>query len=379
MCNKPRQANLWAFPLKGSIAEWERRKATTAIRITDKRYKWLTPPWPSLARVFEKELHERISSHSEGLARRFARTREAKSLSKTVPDTYEPPRSSEELRVRIEAGESYFAGAQLDCQDLSGAALMGCNLSGGSFRNAKFQDADLSQADLSFADFSPYPGPDGPMPTDFFGARLQEADFTGANLVGAIGLEFDSNFIKDVRTSDRPTDTWSQLRNRYTAFSSFIAVLFSAVYFAPILLMLIFWSILGSAQARNPDLIKRVSDWIELLAGVSLEQCLAEECVTVWASAAAILISPQGLKFGGLAIAIFIYNVLRIRLTNYMSAWQGGARSNWTPSLADIRNVRRLDQVVRATFFFGILPVLFFTFYPILTQEVSIPTKLWPF
>jgi Pentapeptide repeats (8 copies) len=369
----------WEFPVEGEIANWEMQRAIGTIRVHDPRYKTLVPAWPSLALGFEKDLAARISQSSGWLARRYARMREARAKSHSKPDDYLPPTSAEELKLRIAAGESYFAGAQLDCEDLSGAALMGCNFSNGTFRNVKFNGADLSQADLSAAIFSEYPDSNGPQPTDFSDAILEEADFSGSDIVGAVGLEFDNNYIKDVRISDRPTDAWSKLKDRYTAFSSFVTILFSALYFLPVIFTLLLWYTVGGVQEFYPEFVARLTDLINVRSGSSFDYCPSDDCVTTWSFVAAILITPNGIKFAGLAIALFVYNVLRVRVTNGMSKWQNGVRANWTPSIEAVRSMRRFDWIIRFISITIVLPLAIVTFGPIMVQEVSLPRSIWPF
>jgi uncharacterized protein YjbI with pentapeptide repeats len=89
--------------------------------------------------------------------------------------------------------------------NLAGAKLAGCNLEGVNLRGAVLRYADLTLADLSGADLRE---------VKFTGAFVDYANFDGADLRGATGLDLmkgePRNFDKTIRGDivEYERDTW---------------------------------------------------------------------------------------------------------------------------------------------------------------------------
>jgi hypothetical protein len=89
--------------------------------------------------------------------------------------------TGEEFRAAVEAGVTYFVGADIGPEaDLEDADLSGCNLQGAAFRKARLSGAEFALANLAYANF------DGADLTDaqFAGANLYATDFRGSNVTG---------------------------------------------------------------------------------------------------------------------------------------------------------------------------------------------------
>lgn len=119
-------------------------------------------------------------------------------MSKTIPDTPEPPASMAELLLRYAAGERNFPGMEMNDTDLSGVTLDGANfgplswfhganfegarLRGVSFRDCNVKCANFRRADLTGASF------EGAAieATAWEGAILDEVSFAGASFYGFV-------------------------------------------------------------------------------------------------------------------------------------------------------------------------------------------------
>ncbi len=107
----------------------------------------------------------------------------------TVPNS-PMPRTTDALRLRIEAGERNFEAEDLDdsVHDLQCMDLQGVNFSG-AFLFANFRGANLKSSKFTCANVKT---------CDFSSADLRQADFSGAAIDGAVftaaDLE-DTNFL----------------------------------------------------------------------------------------------------------------------------------------------------------------------------------------
>ncbi len=142
--------------------------------------------------------------------------------------------------------------ADLSEAELSGAYLRevnlnGANLSGAILIKAELEAANLSSTDLLWADLS--------------GTNLYRTDLSNADLVGVRGLEVDSNRILHARFSPRANDKWSILRRTYTGPNMVLNLLFTLLFFAPLVVKGGGFAILNEAQQRVIESANRIEGY----------------------------------------------------------------------------------------------------------------------
>lgn len=134
-----------------------------------------------------------------------------------------------------------LSGASLSGASLSGANLSGANLSGANLSGADLSGADLSGADLSGAAL---------FKTKLFGANLCGANLSESDIRYAKNVILDDTTIKDTHFSNKASDPWSVLRQKYTGPMLLFNLLFLIIFFGFNTVQTFTWTGINSLQAE---------------------------------------------------------------------------------------------------------------------------------
>jgi hypothetical protein len=89
----------------------------------------------------------------------------------------------------------------------------------------------------------------------FYNATMSGADLERARFSNCKGLRLDDNFVRGATFGRRPVDQWHVLKGAYAGHGQAFHILFSILYFAPIILKISLLLALSTLQSRfSPDL-----------------------------------------------------------------------------------------------------------------------------
>jgi|GEM_PF-5988543 len=378
------------FPLNVSPSEYQKNQVWLQIRIT--KYKWFTPPWPSLSRRFESELRNMNSSIVERAAKPLAKA-ESNQKRSFKPSSYKPPESLSDFRLRAQNDQVYFGETALKDADLQQSVLPGINLTksvlpGVKFNNSillkgDFSHADLNGADLSYCDLEGANFDKADLRDAILtGSKLREASFVGANLRGIQGLQFDANETFGMRLTKSSKDHWSVMQRAYTTSKLSVNLLLLALFVLPLITKALFWSGVGSAQAAlqmqeflifdetsSSDL--RMTDNLQagnvVVSGVEKTTVLKILTTTTIASWWDIV-----------ATLVVIYNIIRGWLTLTIAPHKEEyARTHITPTADEINGLWKLHITSSIICWIAYLPAAYLI-YKVLLQPVYLPSVMAP-
>lgn len=260
------------------------------------------------------------------------------------PQDYDTPTKAQDLNNKYKFGGLYFRHTQITGEDIN-FKLEHANLSGAIFKDCNFSGCSLKSAQLIDARFDN---------CTFDNADLNGADLERARFSGCTGLALDDNFIRGATFGPRPGDKWHRLKGTYAGHGQAFHILFSILYFGPIILKISFLLALATFQDRA-QLAKRAE--LITLSPKPIYKLIYNENGLLWY----------------LTIGVLVYQALRILLTYRIGPLADReSATGYSPNKSEYSRYWRAHQVVRT---FGIAAIIALSIHSwvILTSQVWLP------
>lgn len=166
------------------------------------------------------------------------------------------------------------------------------------------------------------------------GARLDEANLTGADLRGAKGLRFDANLVRDIHIRGDAPDPWSVLRRSYTGPRFFVHFALLVAFVLPYAGKVLALTAAGHAfewlrsREHLPDLLAHP---VQSLPTIAAWRVLVGLDKSAWVP-----------LLGGV---LLLYNIIRAVLTIQVGQLRDAEeRSGRTPTLPEYMGTQALED-----------------------------------
>lgn len=262
------------------------------------------------------------------------------------PQDYDPPTQVADLKVKIENGSLYFCHLQLSGITID-FDLKHANLSRSSFHRCNFKDCSLESAQLVDARFEN---------CTFENADVSGADFERARFSNCRGLLLDNNFTRGATFGPTPTDRWHVLKGAYAGHGQAFQILFSILYFGPIVLKVGLLYSIATVQARlNPDLHAQLK-----LSPRPIYSLIYNENGFLWY----------------LAVGVLLYQAFRIALTYRVGPLVDRENATgYAPGQSEYSRYWHAHQVVRVLGFAALVALAIHSWY-VLRSTVWLPDAM---
>lgn len=262
------------------------------------------------------------------------------------PQDYDPPTQVADLKAKIDNGGLYFCRLQFSGVTID-FDLKYANLTRSSFHRCHFKDCSLQSAQLVDARFDNCTFEN----SDVSGADLERARFSNCR-----GLVLDNNFTRGATFGPTPTDRWHVLKGAYAGHGQAFHILFSVLYFGPIILKIGLLYSIATVQSRiNPDLRAQLK-----LTPRPIYSLIYNENGFLWY----------------VTVGVLLYQALRIALTYKTGPLVDREdATGYTPGKSEYSGYWYVHQVVRVLGFAALVALAVHSWY-VLRSTVWLPDAM---